>query len=49
MIAGKCLLDYANLFSNNDYKKNDKIRINKTWFHKLKTVYSLILSKVSIP
>ena len=25
MIAGKCLFDYTDLFSNNDYKKNDKI------------------------
>ena len=25
MPAGKTLLDYANLFSPNDYKKNDKI------------------------
>ena len=26
MLAGKTLLDYTNLFSLNDYKKNDKIR-----------------------
>ena len=42
MIAGKTLLDYTNLFSLNDYKKNDKIvdkyfndkydRKCKTWF-----------------
>ena len=25
IIAGKTLLDYTNLFSFNDYKKNDKI------------------------
>ena len=25
MIAGKTLLDYRNLFSLNDYKRNDKI------------------------
>ena len=25
MVAGKLLLDYANLFSLNEYKKNDKI------------------------
>ena len=25
MLAGKALLDYVNLFSPNDYKKNDKI------------------------
>ena len=25
MIAGKTLLDYTNLFSPNDYQKNDKI------------------------
>ena len=25
MLAGKSLLDYTNLFSSNDYKKNDKI------------------------
>ena len=24
MLAGKSLLDYTNLFSPNDYKKNDK-------------------------
>ena len=27
MLAGKTLLDYTNLFSPNDYKKNDKISI----------------------
>ena len=26
MFAGKTLLDYINLFSPNNYKKNDKIR-----------------------
>ena len=25
MAAGKCLLDYSNLLSSNDFKKNDKI------------------------
>ena len=25
MLSGKILLDYTNLFSLNDYKKNDKI------------------------
>ena len=25
MLAGKTLLDYTNLFSPHDYKKNDKI------------------------
>ena len=25
MLKGKSLLDYANLFSPNDYEKNDKI------------------------
>ena len=25
MTAGKSLLDYTNLFSQNDYKKNDKM------------------------
>ena len=25
MLAGKALLDYTNLFSPNDYKKNEKI------------------------
>ena len=25
MLAGKFLLDYTNLFSANDYKKNDKV------------------------
>ena len=28
MIAGKTLLDHTNLFSPNDYKKNDKIKFN---------------------
>ena len=28
MIEGKTLLDYTNLFSPNDYKKNDKIIYN---------------------
>ena len=28
MILGKTLLDYTNLFSPNDYKKNDKIIYN---------------------
>ena len=28
MLAGKTLLDYTNLFSPNDYKKNDKIIYN---------------------
>ena len=28
MLAGKTLLDYTNLFSLNDYKKNDKIICN---------------------
>ena len=25
MLKGKCLLEYTNLFSPNDYEKNDKI------------------------
>ena len=25
MLKGKCLLDYTNLFSPNDYEKSDKI------------------------
>ena len=28
MLAGKTFLDYSNLFSPNDYKKNDKIIYN---------------------
>ena len=28
ILAGKKLSDYTNLFSPNDYKKNDKIMIN---------------------
>ena len=28
MFAGKTFLDYINLFSPNDYKKNDKIMIS---------------------
>ena len=27
MLKGKSLLDYTNLFSPNDYEKNDKIRL----------------------
>ena len=33
MLAGKTLLDYTNLFSPNNYKKNDKI-IYKYFRHK---------------
>ena len=25
MLIGKCFLDYTNLFSRNDYEKNDKV------------------------
>ena len=25
MLEGKCLLEYTNLFSPNDYEKNDKV------------------------
>ena len=28
MLPGKTLLDYTNLFSANDYKKNDKVLFN---------------------
>ena len=28
MLQGKSLLDYANLFSPNEYKKNDQIILN---------------------
>ena len=28
MLKGKSLLDYTNLFSPNDYEKNDKIILN---------------------
>ena len=28
MIKGKSLLDYKNLFSSNDYSRNDKIILN---------------------
>ena len=28
-LNSKSLLDYTNLFSSNDYEKNDKIRYNK--------------------
>ena len=27
MLKGKSLLDYTNLFSPNDYEKNDKIKL----------------------
>ena len=27
MVKGKCVLDYTNLFSPNDYEKNDKMII----------------------
>ena len=28
MLKGKCFLDYKNVFSPNDYEKNDKIILN---------------------
>ena len=28
ILKSKCLLDYANLFSPNEYEKNDKIILN---------------------
>ena len=31
MLKGKSLLDYTNLFSRNDYEKNDKIIVK--YFH----------------
>ena len=34
MLKGKILLDYTNLFSPNDYEKNDKIILK--YFHKIK-------------
>ena len=39
-IAGKTLLDYNNLFSPNDYKKNDKI-IHKFFLSILRTNMSV--------
>ena len=27
MLKGKCLLDYTNLFSSNEYEKNNKIML----------------------
>ena len=54
MLAGKTLLDYTNLFSPNDYKKNDKIiykyfknrygRISKSWVSIKKNWWNKILS-----
>ena len=54
MLAGKSLLDYTNLFSPNDYKKNDKIiykyfknrygRISKSWVSIKKNWWNKILS-----
>ena len=54
MLAGKSLLDYTNLFSPNDYKKNDKIiykyfkngygRISKSWVLIMKNWWNKILS-----
>ena len=29
LLAGKSLLDYTNLFSPDDYKRNDKIYLHK--------------------
>ena len=34
MLKGKSLLDYTNLFSPNDYEKNDKIKLK--YFQQLK-------------
>ena len=54
MLAGKTLLDYTNLFSPNDYKKNDKIiykyfknrygRISKSWVSIKENWWNKILS-----
>ena len=54
MLAGKSLLDYTNLFSSNDYKKNDKIiyeyskdrygRRSKSWVSIKKNWWNKILS-----
>ena len=55
MIAGKNLLDYTNLFSPNDYQKNDKIiykyfkdkygeRKRKPWLYTKKNIWNKKLS-----
>ena len=58
MLAGKTLLDYSNLFSLNDYKKNDKIiykyfkdkygRRSKSWVYikKIDETRNYILHKI---
>ena len=47
MLKGKCLFDYTNLFSPNDYEKNDEIMLK--YFQQLKRwKYYIALFAVSI-
>ena len=49
MLKGKSLLDYANLFSPNDYQKNDKIILK--YFQdekKMKKIYCIICGKYKV-
>ena len=46
MLKGKSLLEYANLFSPNEYKKNDKIILKYLQYQKKKTkLYCIICCK----
>ena len=47
MLKGKSLLEYTNLFSSNDYEKNDKIIFTKIFLitKKMKKTYCVICSK----
>ena len=55
MLAGKTLLDYTNLFSPNDYKKNDKIIYkylkdeyvkSRVWIKKIDETRSYLLEEI---
>ena len=44
MLKGKSLLEYANLFSPNEYKKNDKIILKYLQYQKRKTNYIVLFA-----
>ena len=46
MVAGKRLLDYTNLFSPNDYKKNDKIWQKKFRLRKIDETKNYLLEEI---
>ena len=44
MLKGKSLLDYTNLFSPNDYEKNDKIKLKYfQWIKRWKIYIALLV------